>query len=417
LAQASENEKEENGKERSEESTYFMTRDHLFPMASLQLDNHLLRLSQTLFQRIVCIMKKDAAHQVKAIRDLFQAHGTHYCPSVELGGVWTQEAKFMEKRGFSEGQVRSSISKCFDASAKGGFGFFGVAGFGAGAAAGESQSCGATGEGEGTSSQELARRCFPHLKECPGSDTDFNSAMHTNGNWAVIDRNMPQCVPVWDAIQREHGELANTLEAEGGMDEQRARAAVDEFRVLAEKVWHLHVLDLPGICRSLVGPKHELRSKCDEAEEGAHSAKISLERLEALWEGLRCQAGEDETKRKECVALDYCNNDQAQSQGECQWKKVSGTKTEVAFCSCFPTFTGRRCEEKIAEKKCSLIKNNHCTAHPGNWYQPNCATQHGDGFVYHAWRHCGGVGGVYWQCIKKWTCQPKTSDDDCCSED
>mmetsp|Transcript_2219 Transcript_2219/g.5492 ORF Transcript_2219/g.5492 Transcript_2219/m.5492 type:complete len:1164 (-) Transcript_2219:203-3694(-) len=424
IAEASESEKDASSRGRTETATYFMTRDYSFPMASLQLDNSVLRLSQTVFEQVATVMQMDRSYWVVEINNLFQVYGTHYCPSVELGGVWTQEAEFREQRGFSEGQVRSTISKCFDFDIEGSGGFFSLVGFGRMSAAGGKQLCQASGDG--TSSQEqdlirdtrLSRRCFPQLAQCPASDRDFNSAMQANGNWAVIDRNMPQCVPIWDAVKRERVGLAAALTDTDGIDMADALAVVDQFRDMAQKIWHVYVLNLPQMCKSLDVPQ-ALQAQCARVEHNQDPVEhVSLGTILSLWERLTLQAGDDQKKRQQCAALDYCNYGMAEPHGECQWRAIPGTKIETAYCSCYRYFTGATCQTRIPEKTCKRTKRNSCTSHPMGWFQDDCEA-HGSGWEYDTWEFCGfitGVGGQY-VCKKEWKCQPTTPDSDCCLED
>jgi len=116
-----------------------------------------------------------------------------------------------------------------------------------------------------------------------------------------------------------------------------------------------------------------------------------------------------------CAALDNCNHDKAQPQGECQLQRTPNTKARFASCSCYQFFTGETCQNRIPRKSCSATRLNTCTAHPIDWYQDDCS-RHGLGWKYWRWQHCGfihGVGGQY-ICKKDWTCQPEVLGHDCC---
>jgi hypothetical protein len=243
--------------------------------------------------------------------------------------------------------------------------------------------------------------------------------MQTNGKWAVIDRNMPQCVPLWPAMKVERAGLAATLVDSEGIDLADALKMIDEFRTMAQKIWHLYVLNLPRMCESLNLQEKHLLTQCGRVDHIRDPVDhVSIDEILSLWEGLSRQAGEDQKKRQQCEALDYCNYAKAQPQGECLWREIPDTRMQFASCSCFQYFAGETCQTRIPEKNCTVTKVNTCTAHPISWYQDDCS-DFGSDWKYDTWQYCGfihGFGGQY-VCKKEWTCQPLTLDDDCCSED
>jgi|ERR1712232_48075 len=128
-----------------------------------------------------------------------------------------------------------------------------------------------------------------------------------------------------------------------------------------------------------------------------------------------------------CAALDNCNRDSkwGRPRGECNWRHIPNTKVRFASCSCYPHFTGERCQTRIPGLKCSKTKKNSCTIHPIDWYQDDCSI-HGALWKYESWEHCrvdlrkhkidaAPIGGRY-ICRKDYTCHPKTVGHDCCSD-
>jgi len=219
-------------------------------------------------------------------------------------------------------------------------------------------------------------------------------------------------------MRRERVGLAAALVDSEGIDTADALKMVDEFRTMAQKIWHLYVLNLPQMCKSLNTPE-SLRPECERVEHTNDPvANMRLDAILSLWGNLNRQTADDRKKQQECAALDFCSYGQAEPQGQCQWREMPDTKMQFASCECYQYFTGEKCETRIPEKTCVETKRNTCTAHPIDWYQDDCG-DYGSDWEYDTWKSCGfipGFGGQY-ICKKEWTCQPLTADQDCCSED
>merc|ERR1711963_227255 len=151
------------------------------------------------------------------------------------------------------------------------------------------------------------------------------------------------------------------------------------------------------MCKSLDVPE-ALQAQCAKVEHNQNPVEhVSLGTILSLWERLTLQAGDDQKKRQQCAALDYCNYGMAEPHGECQWRAIPGTKIETAYCSCYRYFTGATCQTRIPEKTCKRTKRNICTSHPMGWFQDDCEA-HGSGWEYDTWEFCGiitGLGGQY----------------------
>jgi len=313
------------------------------------------------------------------------------------------------------------MSQCIDFDAKGGAGFFGAMGFGVATAAGNARACSAESTGERKQEAEvmrsttISRRCVSNVGHCPASSKTFVQSMKMNSNWVVIDRNLQKCVPVWSALQKDRQDVVNLLLDAGSANESIALRRIHKFKEVAAKIWHVRVLNAPKLCRKM-GPPPEVADLCDRVYSSAY-LDMSLEDLPKLWEGLSSLAAIEQDRRKECAAMDFCNNHK--QQGECTWQPIVGLNEDhVLMCKCQKHYKGEKCEELIAEKECTCTKWNTCTSHPISWFQDDCNV-HGPDYECVDWEYCGfihGVGAKY-KCQKKYMCRPDYEDHDCCSCD
>merc|ERR1719401_340881 len=112
----------------------------------------------------------------------------------------------------------------------------------------------------------ISRRCYSNSGNCPTNDKAFLAAIRSNGNWAVIDRKMQKCVSVWDALRGRNEEEIAAKAAVMLPQVREPSFLIQQFRDVAQKVWHLRVLNLLGLCAE-VKPDEGIRAQCKHLEE------------------------------------------------------------------------------------------------------------------------------------------------------
>jgi len=258
-ARGLEESKEEESQKSAQTSSYKVRRHHYYPQQLLQLDLRVLGLTGSVVQWIAQIIVQDERQWPKEIKQFFDVHGTHICPSVELGGVWTQEAVFYKAKVFDDQKVKRAMADCLDFDMHGGGGFFGGMGFGSVSSAASVSTCKASSAAETdelldiSTSTRISQACQSNLLQCPSSKENFGRAMTFNANWVAIDRKLPRCVPVWALVVRPHDmeEVVGAAAELAAVDRQATQHAVRRFAEKAEKVWHWTVLNLNWFCRTL----------------------------------------------------------------------------------------------------------------------------------------------------------------------
>lgn len=402
--------------------SYYSMKMSTSPMKRIELKGSDLKLTSKFLDEVAGILKRSSSSWFQDVQALFNLWGTHFCPSVHMGGIWYATATFDMDETFSEIQAKEATSECLSAELSGGGGGFFASGFVKGSMATSASGCKATSSNDKSQTNKMmqhmrmARGCVADLPQgdCPSNAQTFNEALTVNSNWNVIDRQMGKCVAVWHELNQMSkaydDELAKRIE--GGKIENYStiRDALNDLRDIMFKVWNLRVLGLPTLCSDVFGKNDEKCAKVKDAIIGGRLEDlkaITSHQIEALFMDVMEKSRQKHKQNEDCLALEWCHG---ADQGTCIQREHS---TQM-HCKCAATFEGDHCQKKIPMRKCTRWKDTYCTIHPVS-HAPECHEAYGTGWKYGGWDHCdGNIFKVRRQCFKTWKCQPNTPGANCC---
>jgi hypothetical protein len=219
-AQASRQDQNTEGRYSATMADFYKQRYLIVPIFEMKLDRQFLEASPALREDLDNLKRVCKSYDSlgassftcrREMRRLFEIYGTHICPSVTVGGTYTSQAEVHSIKHMTAVEMDNVASKAMQsatsASATVVFASTWVAGSITGGFSGylsSDQSAGEKTDERQQTQQFTSQVSFQSRGGQGGLDPNhWRQSLEHNSNWALTDRNIDRCIPLWSWLVDE----------------------------------------------------------------------------------------------------------------------------------------------------------------------------------------------------------------------